>query len=38
VQWHPEQDGGDPRLFEALVAAAVVRKSEQNQGASRVSP
>jgi anthranilate synthase component 2/putative glutamine amidotransferase len=24
VQWHPE-DGGDPRLFEALVAAAAVR-------------
>lgn len=22
VQWHPEQDSGDPRLFEALVAAA----------------
>ena len=33
VQWHPEEDGGDLRLFEALVAAAVVRKSEQNQGA-----
>ena len=38
VQWHPEQDGGDLRLFQALVAAAVVRKSEQNQGASRVGP
>jgi gamma-glutamyl-gamma-aminobutyrate hydrolase PuuD len=36
VQWHPEQDGGDLRLFKALVAAAVIRKSEQNQGASRV--
>ncbi|MPY78867.1 MAG: gamma-glutamyl-gamma-aminobutyrate hydrolase family protein [Actinophytocola sp.] len=23
VQWHPEQDSGDPRLFEALVAAAL---------------
>ncbi len=39
VQWHPEQDGGDLRLFEALVAAAVAQKSgvqqsEQNQGAS----
>lgn len=22
VQWHPEQDSGDPRLFEALVIAA----------------
>ena len=38
VQWHPEQDGGDLRLFEALVAAAVVRKSEQNQGASFARP
>jgi gamma-glutamyl-gamma-aminobutyrate hydrolase PuuD len=38
VQWHPEQDGGDLRLFQALVAAAVIRKSEQNQGASRVGP
>ena len=40
VQWHPEQDGGDLRLFEALVAAAVARKSEQNQGAgaSRAGP
>jgi gamma-glutamyl-gamma-aminobutyrate hydrolase PuuD len=38
VQWHPEQDGGDLRLFQALAAAAAVRKSEQNQGASRVGP
>jgi gamma-glutamyl-gamma-aminobutyrate hydrolase PuuD len=38
VQWHPEQDAVDLRLFEALVAAAVVRKSEQNQGANRVGP
>jgi gamma-glutamyl-gamma-aminobutyrate hydrolase PuuD len=38
VQWHPEQDGGDLRLFAALVAAAVARKSEQNQGATRVRP
>jgi gamma-glutamyl-gamma-aminobutyrate hydrolase PuuD len=38
VQWHPEQDGGDLRLFEALVAAAVVRKSEQNQGARFARP
>jgi gamma-glutamyl-gamma-aminobutyrate hydrolase PuuD len=38
VQWHPEQDGGDLRLFDALVAAAVIRKSEQNQGATRVCP
>jgi gamma-glutamyl-gamma-aminobutyrate hydrolase PuuD len=47
VQWHPEQDGGDLRLFAALVAAAAAGKSaagksapagksEQNQGASRV--
>jgi gamma-glutamyl-gamma-aminobutyrate hydrolase PuuD len=38
VQWHPEQDGGDLRLFEALVGAAVIRKSEQNQGASCARP
>lgn len=40
VQWHPEQDGGDLRLFQALVAAAVARKSAQSQGAgaSRVGP
>jgi len=40
VQWHPEQDGDDLRLFAALVAAAVVRKSEQSQGAgaSHVGP
>jgi putative glutamine amidotransferase len=38
VQWHPEQTGGDLRLFEALVAAAVARKSERNQGASLVGP
>ena len=47
VQWHPEQDPGDLRLFEALVAAALARKSEagkseapsdENQGASRVGP
>jgi gamma-glutamyl-gamma-aminobutyrate hydrolase PuuD len=40
VQWHPEQDGSDLRLFQAVVAAAVVRKTEQNQGAgaSRVGP
>lgn len=44
VQWHPEQNGEDLRLFEALVAAAVSeaavpaaaeKKSEDNQGASR---
>jgi gamma-glutamyl-gamma-aminobutyrate hydrolase PuuD len=34
VQWHPEQNGEDLRLFEALVAAAV-KKSEANYGASR---
>jgi gamma-glutamyl-gamma-aminobutyrate hydrolase PuuD len=34
VQWHPEQNGEDLRLFEALVAAAV-NKSEANHGASR---
>ena len=34
VQWHPEQDGGDLRLFEALVAAAAEKKSADNQGAS----
>jgi gamma-glutamyl-gamma-aminobutyrate hydrolase PuuD len=34
VQWHPEQNGEDLRLFEALVAAAV-RKSTENHGASR---
>jgi gamma-glutamyl-gamma-aminobutyrate hydrolase PuuD len=43
VQWHPEQDGDDLRLFEALVAAArekaaIAKKSAENQGASRVSP
>jgi len=27
VQWHPEQDEGDLRLFEALVAAAVARNA-----------
>ena len=30
VQWHPEENGEDLRLFEALVAAA-----RENQGASR---
>ena len=45
VQWHPEQDADDLRLFEALVAAAVARNAvarnavarnnEHDQGASR---
>jgi anthranilate synthase component 2/putative glutamine amidotransferase len=34
VQWHPERNAEDLRLFEALVAAAV-RKSQANDGASR---
>jgi gamma-glutamyl-gamma-aminobutyrate hydrolase PuuD len=34
VQWHPEQDGGDLRLFEALVTAAAEKKSAEIQGAS----
>ena len=34
VQWHPEQDGGDLRLFEALVTAAAEKKSADIQGAS----
>ena len=34
VQWHPEQDGGDLRLFAALVTAAAEKKSADNQGAS----
>jgi gamma-glutamyl-gamma-aminobutyrate hydrolase PuuD len=39
VQWHPEQDGADLRLFAALVAAALQRKSEEDdEGASRVGP
>ncbi len=39
VQWHPEQDGADLRLFEALVAAAVThQRSGPNQGASHASP
>jgi gamma-glutamyl-gamma-aminobutyrate hydrolase PuuD len=33
VQWHPEQNDNDLRLFEALVAAAI-KKSEANHGAS----
>jgi putative glutamine amidotransferase len=33
VQWHPEQDGGDLRLFKALVSAAAEKKSADNQGA-----
>jgi putative glutamine amidotransferase len=33
VQWHPEQNGEDLRLFAALVAAAV-KKYEANLGAS----
>jgi putative glutamine amidotransferase len=45
VQWHPEQDGGDLRLFEALVAAGRANRSagiqagnqEEKQGASRGS-
>jgi gamma-glutamyl-gamma-aminobutyrate hydrolase PuuD len=36
VQWHPEENGEDLRLFEALVAAAVEKKSEETHGASRV--
>ena len=35
VQWHPEQDGDDLRLFQALVAAAAGQKSQASQGASR---
>jgi putative glutamine amidotransferase len=43
VQWHPEQDGGGLRLFEALVAAArenkcagkQADKQAHNRGASR---
>ena len=35
VQWHPEQNGEDVRLFKALAAAAV-RKSQSSLGASRV--
>jgi gamma-glutamyl-gamma-aminobutyrate hydrolase PuuD len=38
VQWHAEQDGGDFRLFEALVAAAIEKKSAENQGASHGGP
>lgn len=29
VQWHPEQDSADPRLFNALIAAARQRSGEQ---------
>lgn len=36
VQWHPEQNGGDLRLFEALVAAAAEKRAREEQGASRV--
>ena len=38
VQWHPEANGGDLRLFEALVAAAVEKESgrKHERGASRV--
>ena len=32
VQWHPEQDGADLRLFEALVAAAA-NTVEERKGA-----
>jgi gamma-glutamyl-gamma-aminobutyrate hydrolase PuuD len=35
VQWHPEQDGADLRLFEAVVAATREKESADNQGASR---
>ena len=35
VQWHPEQNGDDLRLFEALVAAAV-KQPQPTLGASRV--
>jgi putative glutamine amidotransferase len=35
VQWHPEQ-GDDPRLFEALVAASAERKA--SIGSSKASP
>ena len=31
VQWHAEQDGEDLRLFEALVAAAVAKKSKETR-------
>jgi gamma-glutamyl-gamma-aminobutyrate hydrolase PuuD len=33
VQWHPE-DGDDPRLFDALVAAAQARQSATGPGAA----
>lgn len=38
VQWHPEVNGEDLRLFEALVAAAIEKKSgaSHGDGASRV--
>jgi gamma-glutamyl-gamma-aminobutyrate hydrolase PuuD len=36
VQWHPEENREDLRLFAALVAAAVKKKPEESQGASRV--
>lgn len=32
VQWHPERDTGDLRLFEALVAAAAEKKSDSEPG------
>ena len=32
VQWHPEENGEDLRLFEALVAAAVADKPEAHGG------
>ena len=36
VQWHPEQDGGDLRLFEALVSGGRRAGSpHDDQGASR---
>lgn len=35
VQWHPEQDGADLRLFQALVTAARENETADNQGASR---
>jgi putative glutamine amidotransferase len=39
VQWHPEQDAADLRLFAALTEAAVTyRRSERSEGASSAVP
>jgi len=37
VQWHPEQDSGDPRLFEALVAAALRTASRSEASNTRTA-